>query len=471
MIKGKQDAPLHNRQSKDNEINAKTLINHINELIEPHAPKEASIQDTINDFFDTSVFQNLPPILSDCTRVFSDEIEINLVFIGAITVLSGCMPNVYGTYDKDKIGANFYAFIVAPASSGKGCLKWSKSIAQSIHKDKRVRYDELKKEYEQADDKDSIIHPKQLMHFIPANSSTSAMIEVLQNNDGRGTLFCSEADTLSGALKQDWGNFSDILRSAFHHEPINFLRRKNDEYKEVENPYLSILISGTPRQVHGLIPEVENGLLSRFAFFTFRSRPMMKNVFENSNIDFDVHFKHIQQQVKKLYDYLNDSPHPIQFILKCEHQNDFLKMFSESHTEFHLNLGDESLASVRRLGVVMFRICMILTVARLNTNESHPTQMQCSDSDYNTAKSICETLKKHTAKIFTKMQDEKCSNSNLSDNRFKLYNALPQTEFKRKEANGICKKMNIGSATLDRLLNDSDYFEKVGYGTYRKVHN
>jgi len=425
---------------------------------------------TKNDFLEASVFQNLPPILNDCCRVFSDDIEKNLVFLGAMTVLSGCLPNVYGVYDKDKIGANFFFFVVAPASSGKGCLKWAKRIAQSIHKSKRDKYEELKKEYLEAEDKEGLAHPKQYLHYIPANSSASALIEVLENNDGRGTLFCSEADTLSGALKQDWGNFSDILRSAFHHEPINFLRRKNDEYKEIETPYLSILLSGTPKQVHTLIPDPENGLMSRFAFFAFRSRPVMKNVFADNHVNFDEHFDHIQQRVERLYNYLNELSQPIYFSLTKEQEPDFLEMFSEGHTEFHLNLGEESLASIRRLGVIMFRLCVILTALRIDINASHPTQITCSDQDYQTAKSIIETLKKHTTKIFREIQKDSHKNIKLSDDKFRLYKALPETEFKRKEGVEICKKIGLSEATLDRLFK-TEYIKSVpGFGKYKKTN-
>jgi len=420
-------------------------------------------------FLETSVFENLPPILNDCCRVFSDEIEKNLVFLGAMTVLSGCLPKVYGIYDKDKIGANFFFFVVAPASSGKGCLKWAKRIAQSIHKSKRDKYEVLKKEYLVAEDKEGMTHPKQLLHYIPANSSASALIDVLESNGARGTFFCSEADTLSGALKQDWGNFSDILRSAFHHEPINFLRRKDDEYKEIETPCLSILLSGTPKQVPTLIPDAENGLMSRFAFFTFRSRPVMKNVFADKHVNFDEHFDHIQQRVERLYNYLNDESQPIYFSLTKAQEPDFLKLFSEGHTEFHLNLGDESVASVRRLGVIMFRLCMILTAARLDTNAVRPTQITCSDQDYQTAKSIIKTLKKHTTKIFQNLQKDSHKNIKLSDDKFKLFKALPETEFKRKEGVEICLKMGLSESTLDRLFK-TEYIESAGYGKYKKTN-
>ncbi len=421
-----------------------------------------------NHFLDKSVFKDLPDILNDVCRVFSDEIEKNLVFLSSLTVLSGCMPNVYGVYDRDKIGANFFLFVVAPASSGKGCLKWSKTLAQSIHRTKREQYKQLEKAYKEADDKDKV-YPKQLLHYIPANTSASAFIKAFQNNGGCGTLFCTEADTLSGALKQDWGNFSDVLRCAFHHEPISQLRKNNDDCNEIEKPYLSILLSGTPNQVHNLIPNPENGLLSRFGFFTFQSKPTMKDVFADDSTDLDKHFEHLQNKVERLYNYLNDASQPIRFIFTLEQKADFLKTFENGHTEFHLTLGLESIASIRRLGVIMFRLCMILSVLRLNVNDEYPGIIKCTDQDYQTAKSILETLKRHTTKIFISIQKGGHKSKDLSPEKYKIYKALPDGEFKRKEAVEICKKMGLSDRTLDRLLK-GEYFEKTGYGIFKKVN-
>ena len=58
------------------------------------------------------------------------------------------------------------------------------------------------------------------MLFIPVNNSASYIVQTLSENDGSGILFSTEADTLANSLSQDWGNFSDVLRCAFHHEPI-----------------------------------------------------------------------------------------------------------------------------------------------------------------------------------------------------------------------------------------------------------
>ena len=46
----------------------------------------------------------------------------------------------------------------------------------------------------------------------------------------------TEADAMSGANKQDWGNYSHIMRAAFHHEKISAARKTNRELLEIKHP-------------------------------------------------------------------------------------------------------------------------------------------------------------------------------------------------------------------------------------------
>jgi len=55
----------------------------------------------------------------------------------------------------------------------------------------------------------------------------------LESNDG-GSYICErETDTLTGSLKQDWGNFYDILRKALHYETISKSGKTDLEYSEI----------------------------------------------------------------------------------------------------------------------------------------------------------------------------------------------------------------------------------------------
>jgi hypothetical protein len=67
------------------------------------------------------------------------------------------------------------------------------------------------------------------------------MIEHLKANDGQGIICETEADTMSVAKKQDWGDYSTILRAAFHHETFSTTRKTDKQYDEIKNKDFKLL--------------------------------------------------------------------------------------------------------------------------------------------------------------------------------------------------------------------------------------
>ena len=197
--------------------------------------------------FPGSVYEDLPNFLQQCTQPFNTDREKDIVLTGALTVISGCFPLVHGEYDGAQVGANLYSFTVAPAASGKGALAWAYKLAAPYHSElvteSRLKFAEYSQALEQhqlearTNRKNATaipvpppLEPSFRQLYIPANSSSAGIIKALADNEGRGIIFDTEADTLSGALKQDYGDFSHLLRKAFHHEPCPHQRKTNREY-------------------------------------------------------------------------------------------------------------------------------------------------------------------------------------------------------------------------------------------------
>ena len=115
--------------------------------------------------------------------------------------------------------------------------------------------------------------------FIQGNTSSAMIYKHLQFNEGSGCLSETETDTLTNALKQEWGGFSDVLRKAFHHETISLSRRTDLEYTKIEEPKFSLSITGTPDQVKSILSSTQNGLASRFMFYSFNTPPKWRTTF------------------------------------------------------------------------------------------------------------------------------------------------------------------------------------------------
>lgn len=247
-----------------------------------------------------SLYTSLPSFFQEVVNSSISIEDHGIVLLGTIGCLSACFPNVCGLYDDHVVYPNLYLFLVADAGMGKGSLNLCRELIAPInnrlHEESRqlmIDYKAKMAEYQQNKKKCLDLtepeQPPQKTLIIPANSSASSFVSLLSDNDRVGILFETEGDTLSQTLKSEHGNYSDLLRKGFHHETISMSRRKDREYIELPLPRFSVVLSGTPKQVQRLIPDEEDGLLSRFIYYFIPFRRGIRNVFatdciSNSNM-------------------------------------------------------------------------------------------------------------------------------------------------------------------------------------------
>ena len=434
-------------------------------------------QEELRATFPEIIYKHLPPVLKELFLDMDNAYERDILLLGVLTVMSGCMPNVMGYYDRKWIYPNLYTFIEAPAGSGKGVLSWARLIGMTIHKMRleetmlaKQQYEELKRE--KAKQKESegqlLKEPPYKLLFIPANNSASSVVQTLSENDGSGILFCTEADTLANALAQDWGNFSDVLRGAFHHEPVEMQRRQNREHFSVEQPRLSVLLTGTKGQVFRLIPNTENGLFSRFMFYSFPAVPNFRNVFEQNGINPGQKFQKVGQIVNEMYCFLQAQQDPLQVYYRNEHQDDFIAFYRNITEISFKESGTPILATIHRLGLITFRMSMVLSMFRYFTypeKESKQT-IRIAKPDFLIAKEICLSLLYHSNMLIADMKD----GSKMIQNQAKyerLYHELPD-EFTLGMAIQLCSKVNLSVSSVRRYLLNGQ-FERTSKGRYRKL--
>lgn len=416
--------------------------------------------------FPDEVYASLPEFLKRACAVFTTQIERDVFLVGALGVLSGCFPNYCGIYDNHKTASNLFVMVYGAASAGKGSLKWARYLGSEIHDHLKQYFENDFAKYEQdldaynADKKrnkgvtsmQKPVEPKRKLLFIPANTSTSAIIAALNANNGRGIIFASEADALSGTLGQEWGNFSDVLRGGFHSEYVGMLRRTNQEFAEVNNPEPVVVLSGTPHQVVILIPDPENGLFSRFLYFEVEMIPEMKDVFANDEC-FDDFFLSLGKEIFNLWYKLNNDSNGIRFDFTTEQKKTFMGNYTRSHAEFFKSLGDHSIASVRRLGLINFRIAMILSMLRTWESKCLPDRITCSDMDFENAFRITEVLKEHARKLYLSFPANYTNPYGLKGNILKFFNALPAgVEFTYETAMKVADSLKIVRDTAEGYL-------------------
>lgn len=423
--------------------------------------------------FSHSIRSNLPSIMQRIVEDSSSDVDADILILGSLTVFSACIPNVYGVYDRREVFANLFLFVTARASAGKGRLSLCRHLAAPLHQALHDKHKKLLKKYEAAQaayvvsrKKGIAVPPKEppfLTLFLPANSTATVVYQTLAQNDGVGLLFETEGDTLANAFNSDLGNYSDGFRKAFHHETISYLRKKDHEYVEIVKPKFSAVLSGTPQQVFNLIPDAENGLFSRFIFYVMETELVWHNTFATHGCTTaDEKFKKIG---KDFCAFLKKFPtRPIQFTLSRSQMDRFYNFFEATQLRYAQQYGDEIVASVRRLGLILFRFAMILTVLRQMDKAPKKTkkdvrQLVCSDIDFDSSLSMVKVLLQHSAAVFQSLPRNpktpilKGRQLLAAEAREKFLAALPES-FDRPTYLKVAASLNIAVKTAERYLAD-----------------
>src|SRR5690554_475340 len=399
-----------------------------------------------------SLFPELPEFLQKVVAVATSDEEKDILLLGSLAAISACIPNVYGIYDGKKVYANLFLFVTAQASAGKGRMVHCRQLVNPIHKELREEAKLHKQHYEldlaeynakkgKEEGVEKPSKPPEKMLFIPANNSSTGAYQLLGDSDGKGLIFETEGDTLAHAFKSDYGNYSDGFRKAFHHETISYYRRTDREFVDIESPCLSTVLSGTPKQVSALIPNSENGLFSRFIFYYMNIKPVWKNVFASTTDNgLDDYFENLGNQFYELYKLLKSNGE-FQFYLTADQQEQFNQFFSDIQGKY-LNLqGLDYMATIRRLGLIAFRFCMLFSALRILETGDTSNKLICEERDFQTALAMIKVLVKHFSKVFCELPQEETKPTRMNRKEKFLY-ALPRN-FNRQKYLEVAKKLNI----------------------------
>ena len=443
-----------------------------------------------------SLYTSLPSFFQEVVNSSISIEDRGIVLLGTIGCLSACFPNVCGLYDEHVVYPILYLFLVADAGMGKGSLNLCRELITPInnrlHEESRqlmVDYKAKMAEYQQNKKKCPDLtepeQPPQKTLIIPANSSASSFVSLLSDNDGVGILFETEGDTLSQTLKSEHGNYSDIPRKGFHHETISMSRRKDREFIELPLPRFAVVLSGTPKQVQRLIPDEEDGLLSRFIYYFIPFRRGIRNVFATDCISNSKHvaFKHLGEKFTLMHDEFAKLG-----VIEIVVPKYLVLLFHTWLTQLNEKCCDEidngMQGLVRRLGLIAYRIMMIFTVIRA-MSESIPTirspdgniVFECTEEDFFSALCICETLLYHSAYIYVKLSSHgsqkplSVPESGVNARRYGFFNYLPDT-FDRATYDRIVEERNENASTaskwIDKFIEDGR-LQRIEQGRYKKL--
>ena len=399
----------------------------------------------------------LPSLLEQALSVAPVGETRDMLLLSLLTNCAYALPAMRMLHGRPHhtYSSELLTMIVAPAASGKGIMNYGRLLLQAIEGN----------------------NGKQV--YIPANSSASALIKIMDEYDGRGIVFATEMDTLTQTLRAAYGKFGDLVRCIFEHETVSQLRRQNNEFIEIRNPRIAMLLSGTPNQVAPLLRNRENGLMSRFGCYVVNSRMDFNDnvwdVEEEGNTPSEaVLYDRLASELGDRYLWMETAGHDCYFYLTDAQLKTIKRMFRSEYDTYSQEFGDLFDASLKRMPVIMKRIGMILTGLRLDTSKPLPKRVVCSEEDFQTMLLIGHKLLMHAAMVFQMMPELKATpmgeiGGNMLQRQF--FQMLP-TDFTKQDAVKQAEVLGIGYKTIDRWLQKSincNEIQHVAHGKYSKT--
>ena len=440
-------------------------------------------------YLSDDLFAKLPPVIREAVRYYTDPRERDMGTLAACTVLSACVPGVYGYYRRKYVSPHIFTIEVAPAANGKGCIDEMRHLTDHYATLIKTESEREEQEYLQALEdwevkkaekrgKREAIQvkdapkPVHVRYLVVSSQLTKAKLLVhLRDNGEEGLLIAdSEIDTLVTATKQDYGQFDDILRKAFHHEPVSSSRKTDNEMILIEHPHVALLLAGTPGQFSRLIPDVENGLMSRLLLYTCRSCATWQDVSpEGGGGDFTKHIASLSEQVMEMA--LRLRKQKLQVGLTRSQWRLLNTRFAALLRESDLFGGEEFLSVVKRYGVITFRLCLLFTALEAAAEGDYiPGLRVCSDSHFEAALSITTTCLEHSRLLMTQLRHPQDQPELTVPLKFRhIYDALP-TQFTLQEVYCLAALEGINERSVRRFLLRATplFISKLDRGLYRK---
>ena len=444
----------------------------------------------------SNVFASLPPILSEAVNQYETEEEKSIALLSSLTTLAAGLHDIKIPYRKKNYNCNLFQVIAGPPASNKGIALHSRVILDKVQCRLKKEYqierakhlkavndrkekenlnsleveesEEINIESESSSNNNkyndlevSLTEPNPKHIILPSDISSASLVDLIEKNDGFGLIFDSEAQTILNTFKQDWGaNLASMLLKTFENEPLELARKSMKSMISIPEPRFSVLLTGNPEHLFGLVKSITNGLYSRFCVYQTQKIGWM-DMKQNEN---DKNYLKGYEKLSILVDEINDSLSNgvgLEFEPSTDQIAAYNQFFGTIDGILTSQIDSNFSSVVKRMGVVSFRIAAILGAIR---NKSHSTtRLTCIDEDFAIAISICSTLLKHSVYTFQTTTD---TNSPIIE----FYNNLPYS-FNRKQALVVAESLGIKSRRMDTYLKEltgSKKISKVTHGAYEK---
>ncbi|GAA4054403.1 hypothetical protein GCM10022409_46830 [Hymenobacter glaciei] len=167
---------------------------------------------------------------------------------------------------------------------------------------------------------------------------------------------------------------------------------------DLARPALSIALTGTPGQLPRLMPTAEDGLVSRFLFYTFAQAHAWQDVSPSAGPPLDPYFDTLAGKLTRM---IKATPlideagaYPVEIALTVSDWHRLNAAGAAGLQEATTHGGGAGASQAFRLGLIAFRVAGLLTVLRCFEKGQAPAgRLECNPADVGTALAIMDTAR------------------------------------------------------------------------------
>ena len=461
-----------------------------------------------------AMMKHLPEMMSEPLSLYEDADVRTMLLAAMMPTLGSAMSNVRVRHERKYYAPGMMNVCVGPSASGKGAVGDVASLVDGIneivcresaqemadYRKKRARFDRLGKQLDRAargntselvdindiaGDVDEPEKPLRRMHKLPSKTTAANYYRLLYaNGDNISYLHIPELAEMNAANRNAFGDFTYMMLAAQNEEPLHTARKTDDEDYHIERTRLALVATGTESSVRAFIPNLEDGLSTRFIYHNLPAKDTVRDEMDEAMAEAmnDVYTHHRGQLTmiwQELRQFEGKTDEEMPRLMLSDAQREMINEYYRQLVTFiALTQPDKDLrAPILRTRLNLYRMLMIIAVLRRHEEMGAAEGMfaekrfATTDADLRWALAYTFYLVMQTSAMYNRLRAPMVVKMATRISALGFLSLLPSS-FTTEEAFGIGEKQGIKDRAVRYQLNtlcSKGYIERIRKGVYRKV--
>ena len=348
-----------------------------------------------------AMLQHLPKMMAEPLSLYEDRDVRTMLLMAMMPTIGSAMSNVRVRHGQRLYSLGMLNLCVGPSASGKGSVGDVASLVDGInriiceestqamadYRKRHKRYNRLTSQLnfaakgdvsnlvdvnDIASEVDEPQAPLRRMHKLPSKTTAANLYRLIYaNGDNISYLHIPELAELSAANKGSFGDFMYILLAAQNEEQLHTGRKTDDEDYLIEHTRLAMAATGTMSSVREFIPNLEDGLSTRFLYHSLPAKSTVRGEMDEATaeafLDVYGHHRSVLTEIwKELRQFENKADEEKPRLVISDTQREYIDRYYEQMINFiALTQPDRDLrAPILRSRLNLYRMLMIIAVLR-----------------------------------------------------------------------------------------------------------